>query len=88
MNKNPQTFFYFPSYEILIDELRDYKWYTDDLIHPSIQAQNIIFERFSNTFICDKSIRLMKQISSIQGKKIKKKERKETSTCCNAIVRS
>lgn len=38
---------YFPSYEILMDELRDYRFYADDLLHPSEKALDIIWEKFS-----------------------------------------
>ncbi|MGM9792330.1 MAG: GSCFA domain-containing protein [Candidatus Cryptobacteroides sp.] len=38
---------YFPSYEILTDELRDYRFYADDLLHPSEKALDIIWEKFS-----------------------------------------
>ena len=41
---------YFPSYEILQDELRDYRFYADDLVHPSSLAVNYIWERFTETF--------------------------------------
>ena len=37
---------YFPSYEIVLDELRDYRFYADDLVHPSSMAVNYIWERF------------------------------------------
>lgn len=37
---------YFPSYEILLDELRDYRFYADDLAHPSAQAESYVFSRF------------------------------------------
>ena len=37
---------YFPAYEILLDELRDYRFYAEDLVHPSPVAVNIIWERF------------------------------------------
>lgn len=37
---------YFPSYEILMDELRDYRFYAQDMIHPSQTAMDIIWERF------------------------------------------
>lgn len=37
---------YFPSYEILLDELRDYRFYADDLVHPSSLAEEYIWERF------------------------------------------
>ena len=38
--------FYFPAYEILMDELRDYRFYADDLVHPSAAAVQILWERF------------------------------------------
>ena len=41
---------YFDSYEILLDELRDYRFYADDLVHPSSLAVNYIWERFMDTF--------------------------------------
>jgi len=37
---------YFPSYEILLDELRDYRYYAEDMLHPSTTAINYIWERF------------------------------------------
>ena len=41
---------YFPSYEIILDELRDYRFYADDLVHPSSMAINYVWERFVDTF--------------------------------------
>lgn len=38
---------YFPSYEIVLDELRDYKFFTQDKVHPTQEAINIVWERFS-----------------------------------------
>jgi len=40
---------YFPSYEILLDELRDYRFFADDMLHPSSLAVDYIWERFSQT---------------------------------------
>ena len=37
---------YFPAYEILLDELRDYRYFADDLVHPSRLAEDIIWDRF------------------------------------------
>lgn len=44
---------YFPAYEIVLDELRDYRFYAPDMIHPSEQAVDYIFERFRDTFFSD-----------------------------------
>lgn len=49
-NSQQPTADYFPSYEILLDELRDYRFYADDLVHPSSMAVNYIWERFVDTF--------------------------------------
>lgn len=37
---------YFPAYEIVVDELRDYRFYAEDMAHPSAQAVNYVFDRF------------------------------------------
>ena len=42
---------YFPAYEILTDELRDYRYYAEDLVHPSPTAVQIVWERFRDSFI-------------------------------------
>ncbi len=41
---------YFPSYEIMMDDLRDYRFYKADMIHPNEQAEKYIFEKFSETY--------------------------------------
>jgi len=50
-NPKQQTLNYFPSYEIMMDELRDYRFYADDMIHPSPMAIDYIWERFTATQI-------------------------------------
>lgn len=42
---------YFPSYEIMIDELRDYRFYAEDLVHPTPTAVEYIWEKFSETYL-------------------------------------
>lgn len=49
---------YFPSYELLVDDLRDYRFYTDDLIHPSSMAVTYIYNVFRQSFMDDKTIEL------------------------------
>ena len=44
---------YFESYEIMLDELRDYRFYAEDMIHPSDQAVRYIFRRFVDTYCSD-----------------------------------
>ena len=46
---------YFPAYEIMMDELRDYRFYADDMIHPSVQAVEYIWQRFQDTYFDNKT---------------------------------
>lgn len=48
---HPETVVYFPAYELMNDELRDYRFYQPDMIHPSEQAVEYIYERFMETFL-------------------------------------
>lgn len=58
--------YYFPSYEIMMDELRDYRFYTEDMIHPNETAINYIWEKFQQVWISDKSLFTMEEIDGIQ----------------------
>lgn len=44
---------YFPAYEIMMDDLRDYRFYKEDMIHPTAQAEEYIFQKFSEYFSAD-----------------------------------
>ncbi|MFK8276219.1 GSCFA domain-containing protein [Capnocytophaga cynodegmi] len=57
---------YFPSYEIMLDELRDYRFYAEDMLHPSDVAIDYIWERFVEKYISEECFYDMKQIDSIQ----------------------
>lgn len=57
---------YFPSYEIMMDELRDYRYYAEDMIHPSDVAINYIFEQFTETYLTDEAIRTADEIQKIK----------------------
>ena len=57
---------YFPSYEIMLDELRDYRFYKEDLIHPSDLAEKIIFKKFAGTYLSDESREIMQEWQSVQ----------------------
>ena len=58
--------FYFPSYEIMMDELRDYRFYNEDMIHPNPTAIQYIWKKFRETWISDDTIQVMEEIDSIQ----------------------
>lgn len=55
---------YFPAYEIVVDELRDYRFYADDLSHPSPLAENIVWQRFQLSTMSDATIALCDQYDS------------------------
>jgi len=57
---------YFPSYEILLDELRDYRFYAEDMLHPNKTAIIYIWNRFTETHIAEDAQQLMQEIDSIQ----------------------
>ena len=49
---NPtSTYSYFPAYEIMLDELRDYRFYAEDMVHPSQVAVDYIWQRFVDTYM-------------------------------------
>ncbi|OGV35362.1 MAG: hypothetical protein A2020_06480 [Lentisphaerae bacterium GWF2_45_14] len=52
---------YFPSYEIVMDELRDYRFYNEDMLHPNELARKIIFARFTKTFFSSEAIEIMEK---------------------------
>lgn len=62
---NKQSF-YFPSYEIMMDELRDYRFYAEDMLHPNKTAIEIIWKKFSKVWISSESESFQKEIASIQ----------------------
>ena len=57
---------YFPAYEIILDELRDYRFYAEDMLHPSEQAVQYVWERFSETFFAEREQHFLNTWDSIQ----------------------
>ena len=57
---------YFPSFEILNDELRDYRFYKPDMLHPSDQAVDYIFERIASTYFSDATVSFLKEWKPIR----------------------
>ncbi|WP_447634961.1 GSCFA domain-containing protein [Flavobacterium microcysteis] len=57
---------YFPSYEIMMDELRDYRFYAEDMIHPSSLAIDYIWKRFAETWISEDAFSIMQEVDSIR----------------------
>ncbi|MGY8921225.1 MAG: GSCFA domain-containing protein [Flavobacteriales bacterium] len=59
--------YYFPSYEIMMDELRDYRYYKEDLIHPNQTAIHLIWEKFLSSWVASETFEIQKKIAVIQN---------------------
>jgi hypothetical protein len=57
--------YYFPSYELVIDVLRDYRFYDIDLVHPNYQATRYVIEQFMEHYVSGDSVELSKEIEKI-----------------------
>jgi hypothetical protein len=62
-----KSIYYFPAYEIMMDELRDYRFYNEDMVHPNKTAITIIWEQFTKVWIASETEELQKEIASIQA---------------------
>lgn len=62
-----QNVHYFPAYEIMLDELRDYRFFATDMLHPSELAVDYIWQRFSETYFNQKTSQLKKRLESISN---------------------
>ena len=57
---------YFPSYEIMLDDLRDYRFYDEDMLHPNAMAISYIWDKFRNSWMSEKTIKLSNKVESLQ----------------------
>jgi hypothetical protein len=60
---------YFPAYELVIDDLRDYRFYAEDMVHPNYAATNYVWEKFVSACIDEPSQQLMKTINELNAAK-------------------
>lgn len=63
----PDTVCYFPAYEIMNDDLRDYRFYRPDMLHPSEQAVTYIYERFAETYFSPQTLRYVEEWRRIRA---------------------
>lgn len=63
---SPSMIDYFPAYEIMMDELRDYRYYADDMLHPSPLAIQYIWERFTENYLTDETKTVLKEVTEIE----------------------
>jgi hypothetical protein len=60
-----ENIFYFPAYELVIDDLRDYRFYKDDLVHPTEQAVDYVWEKFSDACFSETTKDVLEKIKKI-----------------------
>ena len=58
--------YYFPSYEIIVDELRDYRYFTEDLVHPNSLAVNYLWDRFTDVIMNDETKKISAKVASLR----------------------
>lgn len=62
-----QSVAYFPAYEIVLDELRDYRFYADDMLHPSSQAVDYIWERLVDTYFSPRAKEFLREWAPLKA---------------------
>ena len=65
LSENLPGVYYFPSYELVMDQLRDYRFYEKDMIHPNELAHDVVWEMFSDTFFDVKTKQIIFRIEKI-----------------------
>ena len=61
----PRRVFYFPSYELVMDELRDYRYYNEDMVHLSSSAVRYIWEKFQSALISEESRKIIRDLEPL-----------------------
>ena len=62
----PENVFYFPAYELVLDELRDYRFYAEDMVHPSEVAVQYVWERFSSACFSPETLHIIEESENIR----------------------
>ena len=65
ISEEKKNVFYFPSYELVNDVLRDYRFYKSDLVHPNEMAFNYVFEKFCESYLDDSSKKIIMELKKI-----------------------
>ena len=65
LTSNSASASYFPSYEIMLDELRDYRFYAEDMLHPSQVAVDYIWQRFAETYFSSDTCKEMRVLHQL-----------------------
>jgi hypothetical protein len=67
LQENYEEVSYFPAYELLLDDLRDYRFYGRDMVHPSNEAIDYIYDKFQSAYLSDSDRELRQQITQINN---------------------
>lgn len=65
MQQNDSSLYYFPAYELVMDDLRDYRFFSEDMLHPNYQATDYVWQRLTESLLSKKAVELMKEIDEI-----------------------
>jgi len=65
LQQTDPSLYYFPAYELIMDDLRDYRFFADDMLHPNHQAISYVWENLCNTLFDTKTLALLPQIEEI-----------------------
>jgi hypothetical protein len=63
--EHKENTFYFPSYELVTDVLRDYRFYKSDLVHPNETSVNFVFEQFCNSLLDDEGKQIIVEMQKV-----------------------
>jgi hypothetical protein len=64
--------YYFPAYELVIDDLRDYRFYAEDMVHPNYQATEYVWQKFTAATMDAATLKLMQEINLVNAAKAHK----------------
>lgn len=65
LQKRHPKFYYFPAYELVMDDLRDYRFFAEDMLHPNHQATEYVWESLCHTLLDTATLHLLKDIDEI-----------------------
>ncbi len=65
VSQHPMSVFYFPAYEIFVDDLRDYRFYAEDMVHPSSVGVDYVWDKFCDVALSLESQRVMGQVIGV-----------------------
>lgn len=83
----PETVTYFPAYELINDELRDYRFYREDMLHPTDQAVEYIWQRFAEMFFSSTTKQFLEEWRPVKEAFAYRPFNPESTEYCNFIAR-